>query len=102
MSTGPVRYEVTLDVDPAGSDAVEHYFRTTHIPQILATGCFQAIRFERASASRLRTCYEAATAGDLERYLSQHAEHFRADFRAHAGEVARPSREVWTELQHWP
>lgn len=101
--TGPVvRYEVTLDVDPAQAGMVERYMRERHIPEILATRCFQRIRFERSSPTRFRTCYEAGSAADLERYLSRHAEHFRADFRATVGEAARPSREHWTELQHWP
>lgn len=102
MSDQPVRYEVTLEVDPSGAELVERYMRQIHIPEILATGCFRQIRFERASPHRFRTCYEAASAADVDRYLSQHAEHFRTDFRANVGELARPSREIWTELQHWP
>lgn len=102
MSGPPVRYEVTLAVDPPQAELVERYMRQTHIPEILATGCFRRIRFERAAPGRFRTCYEAASIADVERYLSQHAEHFRADFRAKVGDAARPSRETWTELQHWP
>jgi hypothetical protein len=52
-------------------------------PDIVATGCFRRIRFERASSSRFRTRYEAGTEADLERYLHEHAPRLRTDFQAH-------------------
>ena len=94
-------YEVTLDAEPALVDALERYMRATHIPQILATGCFAAIRFERATPSRFRTRYGAATRADLDRYLAEHTAHFRADFAAHFPTGVRASREIWEEVQAW-
>ncbi|MCU0620373.1 MAG: DUF4286 family protein [Gemmatimonadales bacterium] len=96
-----VRYEVVLEVAPERAAALEAYMRGRHIPEILATGCFRAIRFERAAPERWRTCYEAATEADLERYLRDHAAHFRDDFRRSVGDDARPTREVWREVEAW-
>ena len=78
-----ILYEVTLQVDPAMSRAVEEHMRRDHIPNIFGSGCFHRIRFDRASTARFRTSYEARTASDLERYLREHAPGLRADFQAH-------------------
>ena len=94
-------YEVTLDVEPALADALETYMRRTHIPEILATGCFYAARFDRASATRFRTCYQATSRAELDRYLQQHTERFRAHFAAHFPSGATAHREVWTVAEEW-
>lgn len=94
-------YEVTVEVEGRLEAAFVRYMVDKHIPEILATGCFEAIRFEAAGPGRYRTRYEAARAEDLERYLSTHTEAFRADFAAHFPEGCRPSRETWTQVQAW-
>lgn len=96
-----LRYEVTVLVRDDLRDAFERYFVTKHIPEILATGCFVDIRFDRADSGAFRTVYHAATRVDLDRYLSAHAAHFRKDFTDHFPEGVTPSRENWTELQAW-
>jgi hypothetical protein len=96
-----INYEVTLDLDPGLAQTVETYMREKHIPEILSTGCFQQISFERASATRLRTRYQALSRVDLDRYLRDHAQHFRHDFQTHFPRGVAPSREEWTELQRW-
>ena len=96
-----IRYEVTLDVAPLMSAAVEEHMRRKHIPAIFATGCFRQIRFERASSHRFRTSYEAETAADLERYLHDHAPALRAEFLAEFSSGVRLSRETWYELERW-
>lgn len=96
-----VYYEVTLQVDPAMALAVEAHMRREHIPAILASGCFQRIRFERASPARFRTSYEARSESDLERYLRDHAPRLRADFQAHFPAGVTTTRETWTPLEHW-
>ena len=68
-----LRYEVTLEVEPGLAAALEAWMRRTHVPEMGATGCFLRIRFDRASDTRYRTCYHAATAADLNRYLAEHA-----------------------------
>jgi hypothetical protein len=75
--------------------------REQHIPEIWATGCFESIRFERAGPTTFRTCYEAAAAADLERYLSDHAARFRADFAAHFPAGISVSRTIWGTIADW-
>lgn len=96
-----IRYEVTLEVEPALAAGLEDYMRGKHIPEILATGCFAAIRFERAGEGRFRTSYEAATQADLDRYLARHTGAFRADFLSYFPRGITAVRETWTELERW-
>ncbi|MFZ5623414.1 MAG: DUF4286 family protein [Gemmatimonadota bacterium] len=97
-----IRYEVTVDMPEPRAADFEAYMRTKHIPEILATGCFAHIRFDRAGPTRFRTCYHAATRADFERYLADHAARFRADFAAHFGGAATVSRDIWETVQSWP
>jgi hypothetical protein len=96
-----VTYEVTLEVEPALLAAVLRELEEHHIPAILATGCFRAIRLERMDGGRIRTRYEAASLADLERYLAEHTAHFRADFMAKFPSGVHPSREVWEGVAKW-
>ena len=96
-----VRYEVTVTVRADLRERFERYFLDTHIPEILATGCFLDIRFDRSDAGAYRTVYHAATRAELERYLSEFTARFRADFLAHFPEGVTPSRENWTEIREW-
>jgi hypothetical protein len=94
-------YEVTLEVESPLAERLAQYMRSSHIPQIYQTGCFRRISFQRASSTRFRTSYEAASPPDLERYLTVHAEAFRADFRAQFPSGLTISRETWTEDTVW-
>lgn len=96
-----VAYEVKVEVRGDLAPAFERYMRERHIPEILATGCFARIRFERASATHFRSRYMASSQADLDRYLAEHTARFRADFMAHFPEGCVPSREVWESLQAW-
>ncbi|MBA3468704.1 MAG: DUF4286 family protein [Herpetosiphonaceae bacterium] len=96
-----VRYEVTVETAPELGAAFEDYMRQKHIPEIFATGCFISIHFDRADATHFRTSYLAATQADFERYLSDHAQHFRGDFAAHFPAGASAARNVWTEIERW-
>jgi len=96
-----VLYEVTLETEPALADRLTEYMRTSHIPGIYRTGCFQGISFQRASSTRFRTSYRAVSSGDLERYLTAHAEAFRADFKSHFPSGVTITRETWTEDTTW-
>jgi hypothetical protein len=96
-----VFYEVTLEVDPLLSERLTAYMRDNHIPGIYQTGCFRRISFQRASSTRFRTSYQAESSTDLERYLTVHAEAFRADFQAHFPSGLTISRETWTEDIAW-
>ena len=94
-----VAYEVRVTLPPDLEAAFAAYMTGKHIPEILATGCFRAAAFERLGPGLCRTRYEAASQGDLDRYLEAHAPHFRADFLEHFPPDPRVevSREVWTE-----
>jgi uncharacterized protein DUF4286 len=94
-------YEVTLQVDPSRAAALEHHMRQQHIPAILRTGCFRRIHFDRASPTRFRTSYEAASALDLERYLHDHAPTFRDEFQREFPDGVAVTRETWVQQQVW-
>jgi hypothetical protein len=96
-----IRYEVTLQVEPALAQEVEQHMRGEHIPQIFATGCFQRIRFDQASAGRFRTSYEATSQADLDRYLHEHAPRFRTDFQTRFPTGITTTREIWAAREVW-
>ncbi len=54
-----------------------------------------------ASSTRFRSRYQVLTRADLDRYLGDHAQHFRNNFHTHFPHNVVPSREVWSELQSW-
>jgi Domain of unknown function (DUF4286) len=94
-------YEVTLEVESDLQARVERYMREHHIPGIFGTGCFQRVRFCRASNGSFRTSYEAAGQADLDRYLGRHAPDFRAEFQSEFPTGVRLLRETWVEQQRW-
>jgi Domain of unknown function (DUF4286) len=96
-----VTYEVTTTVEPALVERYEQYMRTIHIPDLLATGCFQSAAFTRSAPGRYRVRYEAPSEADLERYLAGHAPRLREDFASHFPQGITLSREVWVALQSW-
>ena len=91
-----IAYEVVVEVEPQLAERFVRFMRERHLPHILATGCFRAIRFEQASPTRWRSAYLAATRADLERYLDHHTAEMRADFQAHFPTGATVTRETWT------
>ena len=96
-----LRYEVTLEVEPGLAATLETWMWRTHVPEMGATGCFLRIRFDRASETRYRTCYHAATAADLNRYFAEHAPEMRDQFARRFPSGVSVSREVWEELDTW-
>ncbi|MBY0573368.1 MAG: DUF4286 family protein [Undibacterium sp.] len=102
-----ILYEVCVEVRDDLLVAFERYMREKHLPEIWNTGCFEQIRFEHTQtpvqeSSRIyRTCYQAATMADYDRYLELHASEMRADFMLHFPEGCTPSRRVWQALQNW-
>jgi hypothetical protein len=94
-------YEVTLQADINLAATVEAHMRREHIPRIFATGCFQRIRFDRASPARFRTSYEARTEGDLDRCLREYAPGFRAEFTAEFPTGVTVTRETWSPVERW-
>lgn len=94
-----ITYEVTVGVGAQLTEAFEQYMRGKHIPEVLATSCFTAARFEKTAPTRFRTRYEAADRADLDFYLAKHAPRLREDFAAHFPEGCTASREVWDEVE---
>src|SRR4026208_875006 len=93
METAMILYEVTLQVEPRLSAAVEEYMRSDHIPQIFATGCCRRLRVSLASPHRFRTSYQADGQAGLDRYLRDHAPRLRAEFQARFPEAVTPPRQ---------
>jgi hypothetical protein len=96
-----IAYEVTSEVEESLVDRFEQYMRETHIPEVLATGCFHAAVFARSSPGRYRTSYVARTQADLDRYLERHTAGLRIDFAARFPKGVSLSREVWVALERW-
>jgi hypothetical protein len=101
VQSGMVTYEITTTVDPQLVEAYERYMRQVHIPDLMATGCFQGAALTRSALGRYRVRYEAPTEADLERYLATHATRLREDFASHFPEGLTVSREVWIAIQSW-
>lgn len=96
-----ILYEVTLEVQPAVARQVEEHMRSVHIPAIFATGCFRRIRFDQASPARFKTCCQAETQADLDRYLREHAPQLRSELLAEFPDRFTATREVWSEVETW-
>jgi hypothetical protein len=96
-----ITYEVTALVEASLAQSYERYMRQQHIPDVLASGCFQSADFASAAPGRYRMRYEASTNEDLERYLTMHAARLREDAASHFPEGVVLSREVWTVMQRW-
>ena len=93
-----ITYEVTALVDASLTLKYEKYMISTHLADVLSTGCFVEAVLERAGAGKYRARYRAETEEDLERYLRDHTAAKRADFAKHFPSGVTLSREVWTEL----
>ena len=94
-------YEVTAIVEARLAETWERYMRQQHIPDILASGCFQSADLTRATPGRYRIRYEASTDEDLERHPATHAARLREDFASRFPEGVVLSREEWTAVQRW-
>ena len=95
-----IAYEITADVAEALIDDYVAFMRK-HIPAVLATGCFAHAEFDRASETRFRQRFLAASLADLERYLEKHAPTLRAESQRRFPEGVQLVREIWEEIQRW-
>jgi len=96
-----IRYEVTLECSASTATDLERWMRNTHIPDVMATGCFVAAHFDRDDG-RFRTSYEAIGRAELDRYLAEHAMRLRDEFARRFPAGVAVSREIWEQLQRWP
>ena len=96
-----ITYEVVVTIEPVLAERFEIYMRRTHIPEIMLTGCFRRIRFERSADTIFRTAYMADARADVDRYLREHTARFREDFAKHFPAGATAERRVWEEVEEW-
>jgi hypothetical protein len=93
---GHVLYEVrgtTRDVTLA--DTIETYLRVTHVPEVLATGCFAGAYVARLDPVTFRTTYIAHDPASLERYFAQHTARLRDEFVRRFPSGVTLTREEW-------
>ena len=95
-------YEVTAEVNADLVDRYVAYMRDTHVPDVLATGCFAGAEFAQAGATSFRTRYLAATPAHVDRYLAQFTHALRGDFVAHFPAGVTLVRATWTVIERWP
>lgn len=95
-----IYYEVTLECSADTAPALEQWMRNRHIPDMLETGCFAAIHFDR-NDGRFRTVYQAASRQQLDHYIADHAPRLREHFQQRFPSGVAVSRETWEQLQHW-
>ena len=79
-------YEITAIVDARLTETYERYMRRHHIPDVMASGCFQSADLASATPDRYRIRYAALT---------------NEDFASHFPEEVVLSRAVWTTMQRW-
>jgi len=107
-----VIYEVSVSVPVAGNADYAKYMKTTHIPDIMATGHFYHITMTSSRDDLLgtpaepdwvhyKTSYFAPNAEELKAYLTNDAPRLRADFMQHFPKDAKVSRRVWAIEQEW-
>lgn len=93
-----VSYEVILRVRQDLVASFTAYMREKHIRDVMQTGLFIDAHFERESDYTFRARYTAASAADLESYISQHAPRLRADVSAHFPDGIEIRRQTWTQV----
>lgn len=90
-------FEVTIVLENSAlAGPLEDYMRDKHVAEVFATGCFLDAHFEQSAPDVYRSRYSVASQDDLDRYLAEHASHFRADFLEHFPAGVRVTRAVWT------
>lgn len=94
-------YEVTVEVSEQLVERYVAYMTGEHVPEVVATGCFTAAEFLRASPTRFRQRYLAASPEDLERYLERHAALLREDYARRFPEGTALTREIWDVEGRW-
>lgn len=94
-------YAVTSEVEAGTAREWLAWMRETHVPEVLATGCFTGGRIAQlldppppAGFVTFVLEYEAPTEALLTRYLAQHAPALRQSHTARYGASVRATRTV--------
>ena len=90
-----ITYEITATVSEELIGKYEGYMADRHVPDLLATGCFDSASLSSSSPGRYRIRYEAPNRESLDRYLANDAERLRTDFAEHFPDDVSVEREVW-------
>lgn len=95
-AAGHVLYEVRGTThDVALADTIETYLRVTHVPDVLATGCFAGAYVSRLDPVTFRTTYVAHDHASLEEYFAMHTARMRAEFVRRFPSGVTLAREEW-------
>jgi hypothetical protein len=76
-------YNVTIKVDKSIAEQWLQWLKETHIPEVLATGCFQShtvvrlLEVDDSEGPTYAIQYNAASKADYNRYITIHAEELR-------------------------
>jgi hypothetical protein len=65
------------------ADTIETYLRVSHVPDVLATGCFAGAYRGRLDPFTFRTTYVAHDQAALDEYFARHTARMRAEFVSH-------------------
>lgn len=80
-----VVYNVTTKVDQAVASEWLQWMKSTHIPGIIATGCFthavilEVLETDTSDGFTYAVQYHAETGEHYNRYIKEHADHMRTD-----------------------
>ncbi len=77
--TTAILYEVTVNVGEGSRSEFEKYMVETHIPDVVATGCFLGAVFSDCGSGVYRTSYEAPDRKSVELYFDKYAERLRSE-----------------------
>lgn len=88
-------YEVTASVEQELCQEYERYMQERHIPDLVATGSFTTVSFERSTDGRYRVRYHSPTRELLDAYFAGHAPKLRREFSEHFPNGVELSREEW-------
>ena len=93
-----ISYEVTAEVRPDLCEAFERFMKDRHIPDVMATGCFESATFYRSASGRYRTRYDARDRRTLNKYLEEHVARLRTQVAETFPEGIVFEREEWEAL----
>lgn len=100
-----VVYAVTLRVDSAIAGEWLTWMQTVHIPDVMATGCFEAHELRRllepgdAGRAAFEIRYLSASREDYQRYQEIHAARLMAEHTARYGERVEASRRLYGSME---
>ena len=95
-SAGHVLFEVRGTTNDVGlADTIETYLRVTHVPEVLASGCFAGAYVCRLDPVTFRTTYVAHDHAALEEYFAKYTARMRAEFVRRFPAGVTLTREEW-------